>query len=129
MDELRAISTFVRVAELGSFNKVAAAQGVTQQAVGKTIRQLEQHLGNVLFASQVIGRRLFAVQQITCAAPAYLCAHGLPTTLYALGGHRCTPPDRRHGGQPARQFGFPAVGAGAQNKSQRLVVSHTRLAA
>jgi hypothetical protein len=38
MDELRAISTFVRVAELGSFNKVAAAQGVTQQAVSKTIR-------------------------------------------------------------------------------------------
>jgi DNA-binding transcriptional LysR family regulator len=190
MDELRAISTFVRVAELGSFNKVAAAQGVTQQAVSKTIRQLEQHLGIVLFhrttrssklteegarllanvqpnleglvdaiaearnagqedaglvrvtaggavgrkvlvpllaqfqarypritvdliledsftdlvaeridigfraggapAGQLIGRRLFAVQQITCAAPAYLRAHGLPTTLDALGGHRCT---------------------------------------
>ena len=190
MDELRAISTFVRVAELGSFNKVAAAQGLSQQAVSKTIRQLEQHLGIVLFhrttrsskltdagarllaavqpnleglvdaiaearnagqedaglirvtaggaigrkllvpllaqfqqrypnitldlilndsatdlvaeridiglraggapAGQLIGRRLFGVQQITCAAPAYLRAHGLPTTLDALGGHRCT---------------------------------------
>lgn len=190
MDELRAISTFVRVAELGSFNKVAAAQGVSQQAVSKTIRQLEQHLGIVLFqrttrsskltdagahllaavqpnleslvdaidearhagqqdaglvrvtaagavgrqllvpllasfeqrypgitvdlilsdsvtdlaagridiglrvggapAGQVIARRLFAVQQLSCAAPAYLRAHGLPTTIDALGGHRCT---------------------------------------
>ena len=49
MDELRAISTFVRVAELGSFNKVAEAQGTTPQAVSKTIRQFEQHLGVRLF--------------------------------------------------------------------------------
>jgi DNA-binding transcriptional LysR family regulator len=49
MDELRAISTFVRVAELGSFNKAAEAQATTPQAVSKTIRQLEQHLGVRLF--------------------------------------------------------------------------------
>jgi DNA-binding transcriptional LysR family regulator len=49
MDELRAISTFVRAAELGSFNKVAEAQGSTPQAVSKTIRQFEQHLGVRLF--------------------------------------------------------------------------------
>ncbi|MQA20706.1 LysR family transcriptional regulator [Rugamonas rivuli] len=49
MDELRAISTFVRAAELGSFNKVAEAQGTTPQAVSKTIRQFEQHLGVRLF--------------------------------------------------------------------------------
>lgn len=49
MDELRAISTFVRAAELGSFNKVAIAQNMTPQAVSKTVRQLEQHLGVRLF--------------------------------------------------------------------------------
>lgn len=45
MDELRAISVFVRAAELGSFNKVALAQGTTPQAVSKTVRLLEHHLG------------------------------------------------------------------------------------
>src|SRR4051812_29806781 len=49
VDELRAISTFIRAAELGSFNKVAEAQGTTPQAVSKTIRQFEQHLGVRLF--------------------------------------------------------------------------------
>lgn len=49
MDELRAISTFIRAAELGSFNKVAEAQNTTPQAVSKTIRQFEQHLGVRLF--------------------------------------------------------------------------------
>jgi DNA-binding transcriptional LysR family regulator len=49
MDELRAISTFIKAAELGSFNKVAEAQGTTPQAVSKTIRQFEQHLGVRLF--------------------------------------------------------------------------------
>jgi DNA-binding transcriptional LysR family regulator len=49
MDELRAITTFVRAAELGSFNKAALAQGTTPQAVSKTVRQLEHHLGVRLF--------------------------------------------------------------------------------
>jgi DNA-binding transcriptional LysR family regulator len=49
MDELRAISTFIKAAELGSFNKVAEVQGTTPQAVSKTIRQFEQHLGVRLF--------------------------------------------------------------------------------
>ncbi len=49
MDELRAISTFVRAAELGSFNRAAQAQGTTPQAVSKNVRQLEQHLGVRLF--------------------------------------------------------------------------------
>lgn len=49
MDELRAIATFVRAAELGSFNRAAEAQGTTPQAVSKTIRQLEQHLSVRLF--------------------------------------------------------------------------------
>lgn len=49
MDELRAISTFIRAAELGSFNRAAHAQGTTPQAVSKNVRQLEQHLGVRLF--------------------------------------------------------------------------------
>jgi DNA-binding transcriptional LysR family regulator len=49
MDELRAISTFIRATELGSFNKAALAQGTTPQAVSKNVRQLEQHLGVRLF--------------------------------------------------------------------------------
>lgn len=49
MDELRAITTFVRAAESGSFNKAAQTQGSTPQAVSKSIRQLEQHIGIRLF--------------------------------------------------------------------------------
>ena len=49
MDELRAITTFIRAAELGSFNQAAHVQGTTQQAVSKNVRQLEQHLGVRLF--------------------------------------------------------------------------------
>jgi len=49
MDELRAIATFIRAAELGSFNRAATAQGITPQAVSKNIRQLEHYLGVRLF--------------------------------------------------------------------------------
>ena len=49
MDELRALSTFLRAAETGSFNRAAQAQGTTAQAVSKSVRQLEQHLGVRLF--------------------------------------------------------------------------------
>ena len=49
VDELRAISTFIKAAELGSFNQAAQAQGTTAQAVSKSVRQLEQHLGVRLF--------------------------------------------------------------------------------
>jgi DNA-binding transcriptional LysR family regulator len=190
MDELRALSTFVRVAELGSFNQAAQAQATTPQAVSKTIRQLEQHLGVRLFHrttrknslteegerllhsarpnldglvdaltrarsagrndeglvrvsaagatarkvlvpmladfqaqhpaiqidllledrftdlvgeridvgfraggapdAQVIARRLFTVQQIACASPAYLERHPAPEQLQDLLQHRCT---------------------------------------
>lgn len=190
MDELRAISTFVRVAELGSFQKAAEVQNTTPQAVSKAIRQLEQQLGIRLFHrttrknslteegqrllesvkpnlegllgalsktrnaakdsegtvriaaggtvgrkvlipllaefqqrypriqidllledrfsdlvseridvgfragnppdTQVVGRRLFSIQQIVCAAPAYLAQHAAPRTQDALHGHRCT---------------------------------------
>ena len=190
MDQLRAITTFVRAAESGSFNKAALAQGTTPQAVSKAIAQLERHLGVRLFhrttrksalthegqrlfddvranleglrsavdrarsatreeeglirisaggsvarkvlmpllaefsarhpgiafdlvlddgltdtvadridvgfragnapTAQVVARRLFAIQQIVCASPAYLAAHGVPRRLAQLQNHRCT---------------------------------------
>jgi DNA-binding transcriptional LysR family regulator len=49
MDELRAISTFIHAAEAGSFQAAATAQGTSPQAVSKTVRQLEHHLGVRLF--------------------------------------------------------------------------------
>jgi len=190
MDELRAIATFIQAAELGSFNRAATAQNMTPQAVSKTIRQLEQHLGVRLFHrttrnnslteegqrlfesvkpsleglvgalararsaardaeglvriaaggavgrkllvpllaefqnrypliqvdllledgfsdlvgaridvgfragsapdTQVVGRRLFSIQQIVCAAPAYLQRHGAVHAPRELLAHRCT---------------------------------------
>ena len=38
----------------------------------------------------VIARRLFPVQLVICAAPAYLQRHGVPETLSALQAHRCS---------------------------------------
>jgi len=189
LDELRALSTFIRAAELGSFNRAAHAQGTTPQAVSKAIRQLETHLGVRLFhrttrksslteegqrlldsvgqslsgltsalarvkdaaredagtirisaggavarkvlmpvlaefhrahpgitfdlvledritdtvaeridvgfkagnapTAQVVSRRLFPVQLVTCASPAYLAAHGVPGQISDLAHHRC----------------------------------------
>lgn len=41
-------------------------------------------------AEGVIARRLFPIQAIVCAAPAYLARHGLPNTLEDLAKHRCS---------------------------------------
>lgn len=38
----------------------------------------------------VIARRLFGLQMIICAAPAYLERHGVPDSLASLAGHRCS---------------------------------------
>lgn len=38
----------------------------------------------------VIARRLFTLQLIICASPAYLKLHGAPESLDALSGHRCS---------------------------------------
>ncbi|WP_395405692.1 LysR family transcriptional regulator [Pseudoduganella sp. UC29_106] len=200
MDELRAISTFVLAAESGSFNKAAEAQNTTPQAVSKTIRQLEQHLGVRLFHRttrrstlteegerllesvkpsldglvgalskarsaaqedegvvriaaagavgrkvlmpllaefqqrypkisvelvlsdgfsdivgeridvgfragsapdlQVVGRRLFPIQLIVCATPAYLAQHGRPRKVDDLLAHRCIGYRRPGTGRP-----------------------------
>lgn len=189
MDELRAVTTFIKVAELGSFHRAATHQGTTPQAVSKNIRRLEEHLGVRLFhrttrksslteegerllvsvregldtlvgalaraksaarddeglirinaggatarkvllpvlaefgrlhpgvsfdlvledritdvvaeridvgfkagnapTAQVVSRRLFPVQLIVCATPAYLAEHGSPANLDELSLHRC----------------------------------------
>src|SRR5882757_1471721 len=49
MDRYRAIETFIKAADLGSFHQAAIAQGTTPQAVTKAVRQLEQALGLRLF--------------------------------------------------------------------------------
>ena len=49
INELRAIATFLKTAELGSLRRAAAAQGMTPQAASQALAQLEQHLGVRLF--------------------------------------------------------------------------------
>ncbi|AMM25371.1 LysR family transcriptional regulator [Variovorax sp. PAMC 28711] len=48
-NELRAISTFVKAAELGSLRQAAAVQAITPQAASQALTQLEAHLGVRLF--------------------------------------------------------------------------------
>ena len=38
----------------------------------------------------LIARRLFPLQLVICAAPAYLNKYGAPQSLFELGGHRCS---------------------------------------
>jgi DNA-binding transcriptional LysR family regulator len=38
----------------------------------------------------VVGRRLFPLQLIICAAPAYLARHGAPDSINELASHQCT---------------------------------------
>lgn len=49
INELRAIATFAKAAELGSLRQAASAQGVTPQAASLALAQLEAHLGVRLF--------------------------------------------------------------------------------
>ncbi|MDO9405207.1 MAG: LysR family transcriptional regulator [Polaromonas sp.] len=48
-NELRAIATFLKAAELGSLRQAAAAQSITPQAASQALVQLEAHLGVRLF--------------------------------------------------------------------------------
>jgi len=48
-NELRAIATFARAAELGSLRQAALAQAITPQAASQALAQLETHLGIRLF--------------------------------------------------------------------------------
>src|SRR3989344_3954355 len=45
INELRAIATFAKAAELGSLRQAASAQGITPQAASLALGQLESHLG------------------------------------------------------------------------------------
>ena len=49
INELRALTTFVRSVELGSLSKAAAAQQISPQAASKALAQLERFLGVRLF--------------------------------------------------------------------------------
>jgi DNA-binding transcriptional LysR family regulator len=48
-NELRAIATFIKAAELGSLRQAAVAQGITPQAASQALTQLETYLGVRLF--------------------------------------------------------------------------------
>jgi len=48
-NELRAIATFIKAAELGSLRRAAANQAITPQAASQALGQLEAHLGVRLF--------------------------------------------------------------------------------
>lgn len=190
INELRSITIFAKIAELGSLRKAAEAQSMTPQAASQALAQLEQHLGVRLFhrttrsmaltdagrhfldtavpalttlqhalattrrstdeiagplrivgprsvfsgvfwplldefsrlhpdvqpdvelddrignwvedrvdvgfrigvsaAEGVIARKLFPLQLVICAAPAYVERHGVPDDVDALASHRCS---------------------------------------
>lgn len=83
-NELRAISTFVKAAELGSLRQAAAAQAITPQAASQALTQLESHLGVRLFHRTT--RRLSLTEEgsqfLEAAQP------GLRTLQHALHGAR-----------------------------------------
>ena len=64
-------------------------------------------------AEGVIARRLFPLQLIICAAPAYLAQHGAPDTLNALAAHRCSV--FRHSGH---RHGAALVGEGGRRRGR-----------
>jgi len=83
-NELRAIATFTRAAELGSLRQAAAAQGITPQAASQALTQLETFLGVRLFHRTT--RRLSLTEEgerfLGAAAP------GLQALQRALHGAR-----------------------------------------
>jgi DNA-binding transcriptional LysR family regulator len=85
-NELRAVSTFVRAAELGSLRQAAAAQAITPQAASQALVQLEQHLGVRLFhrTTRSLSLTEEGEQFLQAAQP------GLSTLQRALQGARRT---------------------------------------
>jgi len=61
MDKLRAIKLFVRIADTGSFTKVAEETNVTTSMVSKEIRRLESDLGVRLIHRSTRGQQLTAI--------------------------------------------------------------------
>ena len=83
-NELRAIATFAKAAELGSLRQTALAQAITPQAASQALTQLESHLGTRLFHRTT--RRL----SLTEEGRAFLheAGPGLATLQRALHGAR-----------------------------------------
>lgn len=83
-NQLRAITTFIQAAELGSLRQAAAAQAITPQAASQALTQLESHLGVRLFHRTT--RRLSLTEEgqqfLQAAQP------GLATLQRALSGAR-----------------------------------------
>lgn len=83
-NELRAIATFAKAAELGSLRQAAISQGITPQAASQALSQLEAHLGVRLFHRTT--RRLSLTEEgsqfLQAAQP------GLATLQQALHGAR-----------------------------------------
>ena len=83
-NELRAIATFTKAAELGSLRQAAVAQGITPQAASQALTQLETFLGVRLFHRTT--RRLSLTEEgerfLGAAAP------GLQALQRALHGTR-----------------------------------------
>jgi DNA-binding transcriptional LysR family regulator len=84
LNELRAIATFVKAAELGSLRQAAAAQAITPQAASQALVQLERHLGVRLFhrTTRSLSLTEEGVQFLEAAQP------GLATLQRALHGAR-----------------------------------------
>ena len=109
INELRAIATFDRAAELGSLRRAAAAQGITPQAASQALNQLEQHLGVRLFPRTT--RRLALTEEgrqfLNAAQP------GLEALRRAIQGARhnrdgISGPLRINGPRSAALFSTPA---------------------
>ena len=83
-NELRAITTFVKAAELGSLRQAALAQAITPQAASQALTQLESHLGIRLFHRTT--RRLSLTEEGTQFLHA--AQPGLATLQRALHGAR-----------------------------------------
>lgn len=84
INELRAIATFVKAAELGSLRQAATAQGISPQAASQALVQLEQHLGIRLFhrTTRSLSLTEEGAQFLQAAQP------GLSTLQRALHGAR-----------------------------------------
>lgn len=74
---------------LAQFPEIAIEFSVTQRTVDLVKDGIDVALRvGALPSSSLIARRIGSLQMITVAAPAYLSAHGTPTSLRALADHR-----------------------------------------
>lgn len=78
INELRAITTFVRTAELGSLSKAAEVQQISPQAASKALGQLESYLGVRLFHRTTRSMSLTeeGLRFLTAVQPSLASLHG-----------------------------------------------------